>query len=579
MEKKYQVFLSSTYKDLQSERQLVITEILKAGCIPVGMELFPASHSDPLGYIKKVIDDCDYYIIIIAGRYGSEYDGISFTEREFNYALEQGKKIVAFVHRNPSLLTSDKRDVGEKEVKLNTLKDRLQKDRLVVQWDKSEQLPEMILHSLMHLQKDHESDGWIKASADNLRMLTQQGHGALLSKINKLTKQVEKLKGKSARTPRPVVEKIQQKLSDIIKVEFDRIDKQAAEVLGEKVVSIRTNQEIPFSAEKITDSLSLLGVPLHISCEVIERCIDELKVMRRKSQILTTADIRKAVSEVLYRFEPQGIPQKKIQLWADNYIRVYGSPSRQIIVIDDINVLDEKFLPLAFPLIQKHVLIDVAKQIFPDDYELRVASIHRQDRDVFADEIMQHIKSLEIYRIHYSTAISLAKDLALSPPHPWFVKDENVESIVEYDLERARYHASRLRDMLYANDPQIGFHSLRECFHHSCSGILVMYRVLPGCGYLSPLYNLFHHLNEYSKGNRTEAYDYSDFSDLINNLEAIKININGLVDDLKKAQEQVSNVESTDWENISDLSKIAISLKVLFENLIRRKHPHILSVI
>jgi Domain of unknown function (DUF4062) len=35
------------------------------------MELFPAANDDQWTLIQRVIDDCDYYLIIIAGRYGS----------------------------------------------------------------------------------------------------------------------------------------------------------------------------------------------------------------------------------------------------------------------------------------------------------------------------------------------------------------------------------------------------------------------------------------------------------------------------------------------------------------------------
>lgn len=42
MDKRYQVFISSTYSDLQDERKKVMHTILSLGCIPAGMELFPA---------------------------------------------------------------------------------------------------------------------------------------------------------------------------------------------------------------------------------------------------------------------------------------------------------------------------------------------------------------------------------------------------------------------------------------------------------------------------------------------------------------------------------------------------------
>ena len=71
MEKRYQVFVSSTYEDLIEERKNVSQALLECNCIPAGMELFPASNKKSWDIIKKVIDESDYYLLIIAGKYGS----------------------------------------------------------------------------------------------------------------------------------------------------------------------------------------------------------------------------------------------------------------------------------------------------------------------------------------------------------------------------------------------------------------------------------------------------------------------------------------------------------------------------
>ena len=71
MNKKYQVFVSSTYQDLLEERQEVMQALLELECIPVGMELFPAADDDQWTLIKGLIKDCDYYVLIVGGRYGS----------------------------------------------------------------------------------------------------------------------------------------------------------------------------------------------------------------------------------------------------------------------------------------------------------------------------------------------------------------------------------------------------------------------------------------------------------------------------------------------------------------------------
>ncbi len=81
MEKRYQVFVSSTYADLKQERRNVTQVLMEMDCIPAGMELFAAADEEQWEFIKRIIDDCDYYLLIIGGRYGSTTpDGMSYTE-------------------------------------------------------------------------------------------------------------------------------------------------------------------------------------------------------------------------------------------------------------------------------------------------------------------------------------------------------------------------------------------------------------------------------------------------------------------------------------------------------------------
>jgi len=68
MNKKYQVFISSTFSDLVQERQATIRTVLDLGHIPSGMEIFPAADVEQFEYIKKVVDECDYYVLIIGAR-------------------------------------------------------------------------------------------------------------------------------------------------------------------------------------------------------------------------------------------------------------------------------------------------------------------------------------------------------------------------------------------------------------------------------------------------------------------------------------------------------------------------------
>src|SRR5437764_4698485 len=114
LHRRYQVFVSSTYEDLLEERRHVIQALLETRCIPVGMELFPASTEEKWALIKRLIDDCDYFIVIVAGMYGRSPagDGPSYTEMEFDYAVQRGMKPIGFSDRKSTRLNSSHRCIS-----------------------------------------------------------------------------------------------------------------------------------------------------------------------------------------------------------------------------------------------------------------------------------------------------------------------------------------------------------------------------------------------------------------------------------------------------------------------------------
>src|ERR1041384_3732281 len=87
---KFQIFISSTYEDLKDEREQVIKACLEMGHIPVGMEMFSAADEEQWQIIKRQIDESDYYVVLIAHRYGSRVGGRGYTEKGYEYAVQQG---------------------------------------------------------------------------------------------------------------------------------------------------------------------------------------------------------------------------------------------------------------------------------------------------------------------------------------------------------------------------------------------------------------------------------------------------------------------------------------------------------
>jgi hypothetical protein len=188
MDKRYQVFVSSTYADLQEERRAVIQAVIESNCIPAGMELFPAADEEQLAFIKRVIDDCDYYLLIIGGRYGSvDESGISYTEQEYEYAVSRGLKVIALLHENPEAIPLGK---SEKEPlareKLQKFRDKVSKGRLVKFWKSAAELPGLVSVNLSHAMNAYPAVGWVRAD--------RAANVEVLGEINEVRKQNELLR-------------------------------------------------------------------------------------------------------------------------------------------------------------------------------------------------------------------------------------------------------------------------------------------------------------------------------------------------------------------------------------------------
>ncbi len=190
-DKRYQVFVSSTYTDLLEARAEVMQALLELDCMPAGMELFPAANQDQWNWIKRVIEESDYYLVILAGRYGSisAATAQSYTEMEYRYALEIGKPVIGFLHDDPSRLPAKHYEaMPEARQKLDDFR-ALVKTKLCKFWSSPADLGAKVSRSLTQLIKQHPAVGWMRADA-----VTPDAAREVLA----LRRQVEELQSKLA---------------------------------------------------------------------------------------------------------------------------------------------------------------------------------------------------------------------------------------------------------------------------------------------------------------------------------------------------------------------------------------------
>lgn len=169
MSRRYQVFVSSTYTDLYEERSEAIQALLELDCMPAGMELFPASNEQQWSWIRRIIDEFDYYLVIVGGRYGSVHPEkqISYTEMEYRYALDTGKPTLAFLHHDPGLLPQCKcEETLEGKERLLAFRALCEK-KLCKYWEGSADLAAKVSRSLTQLMKHEPRAGWVRADRIN----------------------------------------------------------------------------------------------------------------------------------------------------------------------------------------------------------------------------------------------------------------------------------------------------------------------------------------------------------------------------------------------------------------------------
>ena len=189
MEKKYQIFISSTFKDLKTARLKVRDAILSMYHFPVGMEMFGALDEDQWEVIKRDIDASDYYVLIIGKMFGSEVpgEGISYTQKEYRYAVEHGIPVLAFIMKDDAKVASTFQETEKDRIeKLKAFRKEVETGRTVSYWSNPDELAGQVISSLMRQIYRKQRPGWIRASEFDI----EKSHAELLE-LNEKVRELE----------------------------------------------------------------------------------------------------------------------------------------------------------------------------------------------------------------------------------------------------------------------------------------------------------------------------------------------------------------------------------------------------
>lgn len=264
-DKKFQVFVSSTYTDLKEERQAAVEAILSAGHIPAGMELFSAGDESQMTVIKRWIDESDIYLLILGGRYGTiePKSGKSYTHLEFEYALEKKKPLFSVVINKDALINK------EKEMGINAIEQENQKaleefksvvtSNIVEFWDDKKDIQLAIFKTLSDFIYRKELVGWIRGD-NNINT------ALLAGEIAKLTNENSELREKLHSLP-------SQNKALYFGLEYEQL---ANMLINEKIIYEDAEIDLLYYLVKYGESFAT-GVFPHSS---LNRIYDKLKILK-----------------------------------------------------------------------------------------------------------------------------------------------------------------------------------------------------------------------------------------------------------------------------------------------------------
>ena len=153
--RKNSVFISSVYTEFVDERREVINAILQNGDLPICMERFNSRAGRTTDILRRYITDCDYFVLLIGDEYGDiePQSQVSYTEYEYNIAIELGLKPIVFLKRTMNRTEQAKMFV-----------ERIQKSNIGLwkNWDTISDLVTSVITSLIEAEKNDPRDGWVR---------------------------------------------------------------------------------------------------------------------------------------------------------------------------------------------------------------------------------------------------------------------------------------------------------------------------------------------------------------------------------------------------------------------------------
>lgn len=386
-ELKYQIFVSSTYRDLIGAREKIIETILKLYHFPVGMEMFSADDDEQWEIIKDTIDMSDYYVLVIGHRYGSvTAEGVSYTEKEYDYAKSQNIPILAFIRNRDVATKPQERDEDICNIeKLNTFIGKATSNKMCDFWINEDDLSTKVAIALPKIFRKNPRIGWVKANraispevSEEIAKLSSENRELRLEK-DQLTALLE--------NKRP---KLSIKFNDKDNLDLIFIKKE------DLIIEIHNNQ-LSFSTIEYPQKITFESVPNHLRSYLSSSSSSELEKYNNSLPSNDEIDEYNWNKEIFFRIKGTAIDLKidieNSGISKANEIFIDIEFPAEILVMDKYDVKDFKHPNNPMP----ENPLKKAEKIYEEDQKRKLYPLSAYD---FARNVMPSLYESPLHSIH-----------------------------------------------------------------------------------------------------------------------------------------------------------------------------------
>lgn len=276
---------------------------------------------------------------------------------------------------------------------------------------------------------------------------------------------------------------------------LNQLDDKFVKMYGSKIESSKGSQGEEFSTKKMLKSLMAIEIPVDKALLVISDAVDLITRAdfsgSGENGHVNTGDIRTCIYNAICNLpvsDGDGISNIQVNDWAGKYARRYGHNNRKVSIVFP----DGKSRILSYTLV-KELARDVAEKVTGD--KTYYTCLPHTELDFMHNDIMEFIKSCEMYYIKYDVLCAFIEEMAIETPHPWMINDETRMDIMDYNKEVLARHMKKAQSN---KEQRI---TVLEMVYHSTAMILGLYSNILGCREISCLKLLRRSVNYFNEDN------------------------------------------------------------------------------